>query len=106
MVPRLGQDFDNVAAVQLVTQRNHASVDLGAYTGMANFGVDGVSEVHRCSVSRQDQDLPFRSKRVDLLRVEVNLESIQKLAGIRYISLPLHHLAKPGESLLVAGGDG
>ena len=47
LVPGLGQDLDDVAAVQLVAQRHHAPVHLGAHAGVADFGVDGVGKVDR-----------------------------------------------------------
>ena len=39
LVTGLGKDFHDIAAVQLVTQRNHASIHLGAYAAVTNFGM-------------------------------------------------------------------
>jgi hypothetical protein len=47
IVSRLGKDFDDVAGAQLVTQCDDASVHLGAHAGVADLGVNGVSEVDR-----------------------------------------------------------
>src|SRR5579872_2127996 len=47
LVPWLRNDFDDVPTVQFVPQRHHAPVHLGTHATVANFGVNGVSEIDR-----------------------------------------------------------
>src|SRR5437870_11641978 len=92
---RLGQDFDNVAAVQLVTQRHHASVYVGSHTGVPNVRVDSVSKIDRGGVARQDHHFAFRGEGVDLFRIKIDLQSRQELVGIGDVTLPVNYLAQP-----------
>ena len=103
---RLRDDLDDVSGAQLVAQRNHASVDLGADASVADLGVNGVGEINGGGVARQDDHLALGREGVDLFGVEIDLQGGEKLGGIGDIALPLDHLAQPGQALLVFGGDG
>ena len=72
LVSGLGDDFDDVAGVEPVAQRDHASVDLGSGAVVADFGVNGVGEVDRGGLARQDQNLPFGGEGVDLFGIEID----------------------------------
>ena len=105
LVSRLSDDLDDVAVAQLVPKWDDASIDLGAYTGITDFGVDVIGKVDAGCVARKDYNFPFRSEGIDLFRVEVDLERGKKFIWIGNIALPLHHLPQPGETLFVFGVD-
>src|SRR5207253_4746569 len=106
LVSGLGDDFNDVAGMELVAEGDHASIDLGAGATVANLGVNRVGEVDRCGLARQNEDLTFGRESVNLLRVEVDFQSGEEFVGIGDVALPLDNLAEPGEALLVLGGDG
>ena len=90
----------------LVRERHHAAVDLGADAGVADLGVNGVSEIDRRAVGRNHDHLPLGREGVDLVGVEVHLQAGEELVGIGHLLLPLDELANPVQALFVAGGDG
>src|ERR1019366_2886987 len=102
MVAGRGLNFHDVAGAQLVTQGSHAPVYLGAYAGVADLGVDGVSKVNRRGILRQDDDLALGGEGINLFRVEVDLQRGQELVRALHVPLPLHHLTQPGQPLLIA----
>ena len=69
---------------------------------MPDVGVDRVREVHRGGIARQRLHFPARGEDVDFLRVELDLEVLQKLLRIADLLLPLEQLTQPDEVLLVA----
>src|SRR5208337_3934669 len=95
LVSGLGDDFDDVAGMELVAQRNHASVDLGAGATVADFGVDGIGEVDGRGLARQHQDLALGREGVNLFGVEVDFQGGEEFVGIGDVALPFDHLAKP-----------
>src|ERR1019366_1011366 len=106
LVSGLGDDFDDVAGMELVAQGDHASVDLGAGATVTDFGVDGVGEVDGRGLARQDQDLALGREGVNLFGVEIDFQGGEELVGIGDVALPLDNLAEPSEALLVLGRDG
>ena len=72
---------------------------------MTDFGVDGVSEINRRRVTRQDDDLALGSEGVNLFGVEVNFQRGKKFIRIGDITLPLDHLPQPCQPLLILRGD-
>src|ERR1700680_2243603 len=70
LMPRLGNDFDDVAAVQFVTQRHHASVHLRAYAAVAHFGVNGIGEIYWRGFPRQHYDLALGREGVNLFGIQ------------------------------------
>src|SRR6202140_4728316 len=105
LVAGLREDFDNVSGMQLVTQRYHSSVYLGADTGVTYFGVNAVGKVDWRSVARQDNNFTFGREGVDLFGIEIDLERGKKFIGIANVALPLDHLPQPCEALLVLRRD-
>ena len=89
----LGDDVDDIAVAHLVAQRHDAPIDLGADACVSHFSMDGVREVDAGGIAWQDDDLAFRSERVDLFGIEVDLQGGKKLVGIDDIALPFHHLS-------------
>src|SRR5580693_1081600 len=53
LVSGLGDDFDDVAGMQLVAEGHHASVDFGAGATVSNLGVNRVGEVDGRGLARQ-----------------------------------------------------
>ena len=105
LVAGLREDLDDVAGMQLVAQRHHASVDLGADAGVADFGVNRVSEVDGRGVARQHHDLALGREGVNLFGIEIDLQGGEEFVGIADIALPLDHLPQPCEALLVLRRD-
>ena len=103
-VPGLRHDLDDVAVAQCVAQRHDAAVDLGSDAGVAHVGVDGVSEIDRSCVARQDHYLAFGRERVNLFRIQVHLQGRHELARVVHIALPLDQVPEPGDALVVFGG--
>ncbi len=62
MMSGLGEDFDDVAGVELVIQRHDAAVDLRAHAGVAHLRVNGVGEVHRRRLAGKNHDRPLGEK--------------------------------------------
>ena len=106
LVSGLGDDFNDVAGVELVAERNHAPVDFGAGAAVADFGVNGVGEVDGSGFARQDQDFALGREGVNLFRVEIDFQSGKEFVGVGDVALPLDDLTEPGEALLVLSGDG
>ena len=102
----LGDDLNNIATAQLVAERHHAAVHLGASAGVSYFGVNGVGKINGRGVAGQHHDFALGSKGVNLFRIKVDLERGKKLAGIGNFLLPLHHLPQPGKALFVLGRNG
>src|SRR5581483_867999 len=63
----LSHDLNHVAIAQRGTQRHNATVHLGADTGIADIGVNGVSEIDRRGFARQYEDFAARRESVDFL---------------------------------------
>ena len=99
------ENGDNVAAVQFVTQRNHAAIHLGADAGVADFRVHRIREIDGRRIAREHDHLAFRSKGVDLFWIEIHLESGKEFAWVLYVLLPFHYLAQPIQTLFVFGAD-
>jgi hypothetical protein len=58
--------------MQLVAQRYHPSIDLGADAGVTYFGVNTVGKVDGRGVARQDNNFAFGSEGVDLFGIEMD----------------------------------
>src|SRR5580692_7840296 len=101
LVAGLRKNLDDVAGVQLVSQRHHAPIDFGSDAGVADFGVHAVGEVDRRRVAGQHHDLAFWSKRVNLFGIKIDLQRGKKFVGIADVPLPLDHLPQPRQALLV-----
>src|SRR5208337_4504695 len=105
LVSGLGDDFDDVAGMQLVAQGNHSSVDLGAGATVANLGVNRVGEVDGRGLARQDQNLALGGEGVNLFGVEIDFQCGEEFAGIGDVTLPLYDLPEPCQTLLIFGRD-
>src|SRR6266702_8683711 len=97
----LREDLDDIATVQLESQRNHAPVYFGSNARVPDLGVDRIGKIDGRRITRQHYDFAFRREGVNLLRIEIDLQSGKKLIGIGDIALPFHHLPHPCEPLLI-----
>ena len=100
----LRQDLDHVTILQLIAKRNDASIGLRANAGVSDVAVNRISKVERRCVAGQNDNAAHRSERIDLFRVQVDLESRHELVGVSQIPLPLHQLTKPRDPLIVLLG--
>src|SRR5580658_4554684 len=103
-VAGLGHNLDDVAIAQRIAQRHDTAVDLGAHAGLADIGVNGVSEIDGGGVARQHDHFTARGESVDFLGVKVHLEGGHELAGVLHVALPLDQMAQPGDALVVGRG--
>ena len=95
----LGQDLDDVAALDLVVDRNDASVDLGADHAIADAGMDRVRHIDDRCTGRQIDDIALRRKDIDLVGGEVVFDSFDDILSVLGVVLHLDHLADPREVL-------
>ena len=101
----LREDFDDVAGMKLVAQRNHASVDFRADASVSDFGVNRVSEVDGRSIARQHHDFSLGREGVNLFGIKIDFQGGEKFVGIADIALPFDDLPQPCEALLVLRRD-
>src|SRR5437868_3310627 len=79
------EDLDDVTVLQLAAQRNDTAIYLGPGASIANGRVNGICKVDRRSASRQLNDLAHRREGVNVLRIEVELQRLDEVLGIRVI---------------------
>ena len=77
-----GQDLDLLARLQVVAQRHHLAVGLGADAVVAHLGVDLEGEVDRRRPARQRDEVAAGREDVDLLVVQVEVELADELVGV------------------------
>ena len=78
----VGQNLDTVARLNLVRERGHGTVDLGAHAVVANLGVDGVGKVERGGAGTERHDLALGRKDKNLLIEQINLQRVQIFLGV------------------------
>ena len=66
---------------------------------MADLGVDGVGEIHRRRPRRQRHDQALRREDVHLVLLQVDLERLEELDGVRRLPLPIDDALQPGDLL-------
>src|SRR5207253_6385584 len=97
----LREDLDDIATVQLETQRNHAPVYFGSNARVPDLGVDRIGKIDGRRITRQHHDLAFRREGVNLFWIQIYFQRGEKLIGIGNIALPFHHLPQPSQPLLI-----
>src|SRR5215212_6838214 len=97
LMARRRQDLDDVAVAQTGAERHHLAVDPGADALVADVGVYRVAKVHGRRVTGESLHLATRREDVDLLRIELDLEVLEKLLRIAHFLLPLEQLPQPDE---------
>src|SRR5438874_3750063 len=68
---------------------------------MADIGVDRIREIDGRRIARQRFDLSLRSKDVDLLGIELDLQVLQELLRVADFLLKLEELPEPDEILFI-----
>jgi len=85
---RTSDDLNHVAVLNRRSQGNHPAIHARAGAGVAHFRVNHVSEIDRRRAARQLNDLAHRSKGVNILRVEIELERIDEFARVLHFLRP------------------
>ncbi len=98
-----GQDLDDLSVLQLVVERDHAPVDLGADAAVPHLGVDAICEIDRCRVRGQIQHVSFRREHVDLVLEEVDLDGVEEGLRVPDLVLPFEQASEPRQLLVEAG---
>src|SRR5262249_3388741 len=96
-------DFDHVSIAKLIFERNDSAVCFCSAAGEPYLSVDEEREIDRSRAARQLDDFSFRREAVDLLRIEVELERIEKLSRVFYFLLPLDEPLQPDERFVLIG---
>jgi len=90
LIRRLGgENLDDFSAFQLAFQRHQSPVDPGADATVADLGVHGVGEVHRCGSGRQRENVTLGREHEKLLYRKVVTQRLQELARIGRLPLPV-----------------
>ena len=97
-----GEDLHDLAVLELVVQRDHAAVDLGAQAAVTDLGVHAIGEVDGCRAGRQVVHVAARREHEHLVLEEVDTHGVDEGFSVDDLLLPLHQQAQPGQ-LLVAG---
>ena len=87
-----GNDFRNIAVLELVRQRNHAGINFGPDAVISNFAVDTIGEINRCAALRQINNVAFRRHHKNLIGEEVFRDIAHKLVVVFAVGLPVEHL--------------
>ena len=96
-----GQNFDRIAAGQLMLQRNDFSVDLRADTMVADLGVNRIGKIDRGGSFRHFFDHSFGREHIDHVVKQIEFHRIHELPVVRQILVPFDELAQPTEDLAV-----
>ena len=81
-----------ITGLQRVGQRHDAAINLGPATGMADFGVHAIGEIHRCRTLWQVYHMAFRREHVDPVGGNIGLEVIRQPGQVAELFLPFQHL--------------
>jgi hypothetical protein len=88
-VALLREDFDDVTTGNFMAQRNHLAVDFCADTLVADFSMDGVSEIHRGGAGGKLQHAALGRKSVDFIGSKIDFEGGEEFAGLLQFLRPL-----------------
>ena len=74
-----GVHLHRVAAVELCSQADVLAVNLSAYAGVSNLGMDVIGEVEHCGSLGELQQIALRGEHINLFVIEVALELVHDL---------------------------
>ena len=95
-------DFDLIAVSEFASQRHHPAVDFGADAAVADFGMDGIGEIHgRCAPGQVDKIAPG-GKAEHLVLEHFQLGVLQKLLRFLGVLQNVQKFAQP--TVLGTGG--
>ena len=89
------QDLHDLAVLELVVERHHAAVDLGADAVVTDLGVDAIGEVDRRRVRGQVEHIALGREHVDLVLEQVDLDGVEERLGVADLVLPLEQAPQP-----------
>ncbi len=87
-------DLNHVAVLNRRSQGNHPAIHARAGARVAYFRVNHVSEIDRRRPARQLDDLAHGSKRVNILRIEIELECVDEFARVLHFLRPFDQRAQ------------
>src|SRR4051794_12881348 len=90
-----GQHLADVARLQLVVERHHLAVHLGADRAVPHVRVDLVREVERRGARGERLHLALRREHEDLVLEEVDLQPRDELLRVLQVLLPLDQRVEP-----------
>ena len=96
-----GDDFDNIAVLQIVVDRCDPAVDLTSGHAVADSGMNAVGKVNRRRAGRQVDDIALRCEHEYLVREQVDLDRCDEVLCLSVL-LRFQQLADPCVSVLVA----
>ena len=70
----LRHDLDDIPAMQLMPQGDHAPVDLRAYAGVPDFGVHRVGEIDGRGIPRQHHHFSFGREDIHLFGIQIDFQ--------------------------------
>ena len=97
----VGDDLHDVAILNLAAKRNHAAIDAGAGAGVTHFRVNHVSKVDGRRAAWQLNDLTHWRKRINVLRIEIELQRVEKILRVFYFLGPLNERSQRLQRLIV-----
>src|SRR6266480_5697157 len=74
----LREDLDDIATVQLESQRNHAPVYFGSNACVPDLSVDRIGKIDGRRITRQHHDLAFRREGVNLFWIQIYFQRGEK----------------------------
>src|SRR5579884_128760 len=105
-VALLGENFHDVAAVELVAKGDNLAVHFGADALVADFRVDEIGEIDGSRAGGKFEHAALGSEGVHLGGSQVHLERRKELTGLLKLLGPFNQLAHPDDALVVAFGNG
>ena len=97
-----GNDFHNIAIVQLGFQRHHPAIDPGPDAPMPHVGVHPVCEVQRHRSRRQIQHVAFGCEDKHLIGKHVQFDRFDEFPRIAQFLMPFQQLPHPRQFLVKA----
>ena len=97
-----GDDFDALAAFQLLRKRRQNPIYAAGHAVVADVRMHGVGEVHRAGALGQLQNVALGRKDIDVVREKVALEVLNELQRIAGALLQIHHILDPAPSTQAA----
>src|SRR5579872_1635886 len=77
-VSRLSENFNDVAAMQFMAQRDHPTIHFGSNAGVPNLRMNGIGEINGRRITRQNNDFAFRGERINFFGIKIDLQRGKK----------------------------
>ena len=100
-----GEDFDDLAILDVVIERDDTAIGLGSGCGIADLAMDGVGEVDGRRFFRELDDVTFRGEGEDVVFEEFDFETFHELGVVTTdLPLPILELLDPDKLAWSFGG--